>query len=45
VRIRNTLRTSPAMVAGIKTRLSSMADVVALIDRRSAQVRGEISIG
>lgn len=34
VRIHKTLRTSPAMAAGIETRLWSMEDVVALIDAR-----------
>jgi IS1 family transposase len=34
VRIHRTLRTSPAMAAGIETRLWDMADIVALIDTR-----------
>ena len=34
VRIHKTLRTSPAMAAGISDRLWSMEDVVALIDAR-----------
>jgi ATP-dependent DNA ligase len=34
VRIHKTLRTSPAMAAGIETRLWSMEDVVRLIERR-----------
>jgi hypothetical protein len=34
VRIHKTLRTSPAMAAGIETRLWSMEDVVAMIDER-----------
>ena len=34
VRIHKTLRTSPAMAAGIETRLWSMEDVVALVDAR-----------
>ena len=38
VRIHKTLRTSPAMAAGIETRLWSMEDVVALIDARSAKL-------
>jgi IS1 family transposase len=36
VRIHKTLRTSPAMAAGIESRLWSMEDVVALIDAREA---------
>jgi hypothetical protein len=36
VRIHKTLRTSPAMAAGIETRLRAMADIVALIDAREA---------
>jgi IS1 family transposase len=35
VRIHKTLRTSPAMAAGIESRLWSMEDVVALIDERA----------
>jgi hypothetical protein len=35
VRIHKTLRTSPAMAAGIESRLWSMEDVVAMIDARS----------
>ena len=34
VRIHKTLQTSPAMAAGIETRLLSMEDVVALIDEQ-----------
>src|SRR5207245_3171163 len=45
VRIHKTLRTSPAMAAGIENRLWSMEDVVALIDARSAKVSGETLIG
>ena len=37
VRIHKTLRTSPAMAAGIETRLWSMEDVVALIDARETE--------
>jgi len=35
VRIHKTLRTSPAMAAGVETRLWSMEDVVALIDEQA----------
>jgi IS1 family transposase len=45
VRIHKTLRTSPAMAAGIETRLWSMEDVVALIDARSAKISGETMVG
>ena len=45
VRIHKTLRTSPAMAAGIEKRLWSMEDVVALIDARSARVTGERLVG
>ena len=45
VRIHKTLRTSPAMAAGIEKRLWSMEDVVALIDSRSAKVTGEMIVG
>src|SRR4051812_16144214 len=40
VRIHKTLRTSPAMAAGITDRLWEMADIVALIDARSAKITG-----
>src|SRR5579863_9150778 len=45
VRIHKTLRTTPAMAAGIESRLWSMEDVVALIDARSAKVTGETLVG
>ena len=45
VRIHKTLRTSPAMAAGIESRLWSMEDVVALIDARSAKISGETLVG
>jgi IS1 family transposase len=45
VRIHKTLRTSPAMAAGIEKRLWSMEDVVALIDAQSAKISGETVIG
>jgi hypothetical protein len=45
VRIHKTLRASPAMAAGIEKWLWSMADVVALIDARDANVSGETMVG
>ena len=45
VRIHKTLRMSPAMAAGIETRLWSMEDVVALIDAASAKLTGETIVG
>jgi IS1 family transposase len=45
VRIHKTLRTSPAMAAGISDRLWSMKDVVALIDRREAIRSGMLRVG
>ncbi len=45
VRIHKTLRTSPAMAAGIETRLWSMEDVVALIDARSAKISRSTLVG
>lgn len=38
VRVHKTLRTSPAMAAGIETRLWAMEDVVALIDEHAERV-------
>jgi len=35
VRVHKTLRASPAMAAGIETRLWSMEDVVAMIDEQA----------
>ena len=45
VRIHKTLRTSPAMAAGIESRLWSMEDVVALIDARSAKISRSTLVG
>jgi hypothetical protein len=39
VRIHKTLRMTPAMAAGIESRLWSMEDVVALIDARPVKTR------
>src|ERR1700712_3679594 len=44
VRIHKTLRTSPAMAAGIEKRLWSMEDVVALIDAQSAKINRETMV-
>ena len=45
VRIHKTLRVSPAMAAGIESRLWSMEDVVALIDARSEKIGGKTLVG
>ena len=45
VRIHKTLRTSPAMAAGIEKRLWSMEDVVALVDARSEKITRETLVG
>jgi hypothetical protein len=45
VRIHKTLRTWPAMAAGIEKRLWSMEDIVALIDARSEKVSGATLLG
>jgi IS1 family transposase len=45
VRIHKTLRTTPAMAAGIETRLWSIEDIVALIDRREAIRTGTLLVG
>ncbi|MFI4948634.1 MAG: hypothetical protein ACHQC9_07530 [Alphaproteobacteria bacterium] len=44
-RIHKTLRTSPAMAAGIESWLWPMEDVVTLIDARSAKVSGNTLVG
>jgi IS1 family transposase len=45
VRIHSTLRTSPAMAAGISDRLWSIDDLVALIDRRESLRAGNLLVG
>jgi hypothetical protein len=45
VRIHRTLRTSPAMAAGVSDRLWSMEDIVAMIDRREAMRAGTLKVG
>jgi hypothetical protein len=40
VRIHNSLRMTPAMAAGIESRIWSIEDVVALIDARSVKISG-----
>ena len=45
VRIHKTLRTSPAMAAGIESRLWSMEDVVALIDAQSIKIGAQKLVG
>ena len=45
VRIHKTLWMTPAMAAGVSDRLSSMDDVVALIDRREALRAGAVMVG
>jgi hypothetical protein len=45
VRIHKTLRTSPAMAAGIETRLWSMDDVVRLIEEREDFRSGALLVG
>jgi hypothetical protein len=45
VRVHKTLRTSPAMAAGIDTRLWSMDDVVRLIEEREDLWSGALMVG
>jgi IS1 family transposase len=45
VRVHKTLRTSPAMAAGIETRLWSMVDVVRLIEQREDLRTGALVVG
>ena len=45
VRIHKTLRTSPAMAAGIETPLWSMEDVVRLIEEREDMRSGALPVG
>jgi IS1 family transposase len=45
VRIHSTLRTRPAMAAGISDRLWSMEDIIALVDRREALRAGTLRVG
>jgi hypothetical protein len=45
VRVHETLRISPAMAAGIETRLWSMEDVVRLVKRREDRRSGPLVIG
>jgi hypothetical protein len=45
VRIHKTLRVTPAMAAEIETRLWSMEDVAAMVDRREAMRTGTLLVG
>jgi hypothetical protein len=45
VRIHKTLRVTPAMAAGIETRLWSMVEVVNLIERREDLRSGALPVG
>jgi hypothetical protein len=45
VRIHKTLRTTPAMAAGIETQLWSMEDVVRLVERREDFRSGALLVG
>jgi len=45
VRVHKILRTSPAMAAGIETRLWSMEDLVGLIEARENRRSGALLVG
>ena len=45
VRIHKTLKVTPAMAAGIETRLCAMEDIVRLIERREDLRSGALLVG
>jgi hypothetical protein len=45
VRIHQTLRVTPAMAAGVTTKLWSIADMVKVIDDHKAKVTGDTLVG